>query len=64
MKAWIRDSAAGGGLAVFDFDDAAQVEVGGLNSGADMGNKEGGVHDNTKIAGQVGGSDGRGVDVE
>ena len=53
------------GQAVSDFGDAAEVEVGGLNNGADMGNKgEGGVHDNTKIAGQGGGSDGRGVNGE
>ena len=33
-----------GGQEVSDFGDAAEVEVGGLNSGADMGNKrEGGV---------------------
>ena len=37
-----------GGLAVSDFGDAAEVEVGGLNNGADVGNKgESGVHDNT-----------------
>ena len=53
------------GQAVSDFGDAAEVEVGGLNYGTDMGNKgEGGVHDNTKIVGQGGGSDGRGVDGE
>ena len=35
-----------GGQAVSDFADAAEVEVGGLNCGADMGNKgEGRVHD-------------------
>ena len=47
------------------FGDAAEVEVRGLDNGADMGNKgEGGVEDNTKIACQGGGSDGRGVDGE
>ena len=30
MKAWIRDSAAGGGQAVSDFGDAAEVEAGGF----------------------------------
>ena len=34
-----------------DFGNAAEVEVGGLDNGADMGIKgEGGVHDNTKVA--------------
>lgn len=51
--------------AVSDFGDAAEVEVGGLDYGADMGIKgEGGVQDNAEIACQWGGSDGRGVDGE
>ena len=38
-----------------DFGDAAEVEVGGLNSGADMGIKgESGVQDNTKVTCQGG----------
>ena len=48
-----------------DFGDAAEMEVGGFDNGADMGTKgEGWVQDNTKISGQGGGSDGRGVDGE
>ena len=42
-----------GGQAVSDFGDAAEVEVGGLDNGDDMGTK--GVcwvQDNTKIAGE------------
>ena len=51
--------------AVSDFGNAAKVEVGGLDNGADMGIKgEGGVQDNAEIACQGGGSDGRGVDGE
>ena len=40
-----------GGEAVSDFSNAAEVEIGGLDSGADMGIKgEGGVQDNAKVA--------------
>ena len=57
--------SSSGGQAVSDFGNAAEVEVGGLDNGADLGTKgEGLVQDNTKIAGQGGGSDGRGVDGE
>ena len=41
-----------------DFGDTAEVEVGGLDSGADMGIKgESGVQDNTKVACHGGGRD-------
>ena len=57
--------SSSGGQAVSDFGNAAEVEVGGLDNGDDMGSKgEGGVRDNTKIAGQGGVTDGRGVDGE
>ena len=40
-----------GGEAVSDFGNAAEVEVGGLDSGADMGIKgEGRIQDNAKVA--------------
>ena len=39
MKAWMRDSAAGGGEAVSNFGNVSEVEVGGLDDGADVGIK-------------------------
>ena len=57
MRAWKRDSAAGGEEAS-DFGDVAEVKVGGLDGGADMGIKgESGVQDNTKVECQRGGRD-------
>ena len=48
-----------------DFGNAAEVEVGGLDNGANMGIKgEGGVQDNAKVACKGGGRDDRAVDGE
>ena len=54
-----------GGEAVSDFGDVAEVEVGVLDNGVDMGIKrEGGVQDRAKIACQGGGRDGQAVNGE
>lgn len=39
MNAWMGDSVAGGGEAVFDFGNVAEVKVGGFDNGVNMRSK-------------------------